>query len=137
MWAWIRRRGGCLATSAAAAKSENSPINCIITQMKIHTRKNSGKRWTQLPLTFCCGQKPEQNPFSPAPPNDEHTGPLADFVCEIAIKTTADQLWSWRLKHSKRIKNNLSTEEAEKLEEIYNQKMEALDDKVQTVRTAV
>lgn len=90
-----------------------------------------GTRWTQLPLTFCSGKKTEQNPVSPrAHLNDAHAGPLADFTCDIDSKTTYDALWSWRLKHSKRIKSNLTAAQQSELQQYYQKKLEALNGKV-------
>lgn len=90
-------------------------------------RKNCGTRWTQQPL-FCgtCPQT-EQKPASPAPLNNEHTGPLADFVCDIAIKTTPHQLRVWKFKHCKRIETLLSPSEIAKLEKIYRARLEELN----------
>lgn len=96
-----------------------------------------GTKWTQLPLTFCSGQKTEQKPVSPAHLNDAHAGPLADFTCDIDSKTTADSLWSWRLKHSKRIKSNLTAAQQSEIEQYYQKKMEALNGKVQEMRKIV
>lgn len=89
-------------------------------------RKNYGTKWTQLPLTFCGGPSPEQKPTSHAPPNNEHTGPLADFVCDIDAKTTEHQLKVWKFKHLKRIRDNLSPSEIVELEKIYQARLEEL-----------
>jgi hypothetical protein len=71
-------------------------------------RIRCGTRWTQMPLTFCCGQKPEQKEASPAPLNKERIGTLAELLKEMATKTTDTQLWSWKLRVSRQI-NNLSS----------------------------
>lgn len=49
-------------TSAADARSAGSQISCIIMLMRTAMRMRCGTRWTQLPLTFCSGQKLEQKP---------------------------------------------------------------------------
>lgn len=92
-------------------------------------RMRCGTRWTQLPLTFCSGQKPEQKPANPAPLNDGRTGPLAELLKEMSTKSTDTQLWSWKLRASLRI-SNLSPAEVTGLEEIYKQRRGECNGKV-------
>jgi hypothetical protein len=92
-------------------------------------RMRCGRRWTQLPLIFCCGQKPEQEPASPAALNDDHTGPLAELLGEMATKNTDMQLWSWKLRVSPQI-SKLSPADAKELEEIYKQRREECNGKM-------
>jgi hypothetical protein len=105
--------------------------------MQMSKMKSCGQRWTQRPLFCGTWTQPEQSqPASHAPLNNEHTGPLAELLEEMATKNTDMQPWSWKLRVSRRI-SKLSPADVKELEEIYRQKLEKCNGKMQKVRPVV
>ena len=110
------------ALFAAAARLAGNLTGCTTMQTRTIMRKNCGTRWTQQPLFCGTFQQTEQKPASPAPLNNEHTAPLADFICDIDAKTTARQLWTGLDKHCEQIITNLSMEQQGKLAGYFKKK---------------